>query len=310
LLNRGVPACLRRADPEVIICGGYNYVASWQALRWAHQNRIPFVLWTESTSFDHRSHHSLIEKLKGRFLAGCQGFIVPGFSSRNYLHELKIPDPLIFAAPNAMDLQMFTDIAQRAKSDPAKVRKEFSLPQRYFLNVGRFVPIKGVIELLNAYAQLDPDVRADVGLVLVGDGELKEELMRRASGVRPGTVRFPGFLQKDRLPEIYALADAFVFPTLSDPWGFVVNEAMACGLPIVATNVAGCVADLVHDGENGLIVSAGNVDALSSAMNRVANDADLRARMSEHSAQRIQSYSPGAWAEGVAKAVYAVFAGS
>jgi glycosyltransferase involved in cell wall biosynthesis len=310
LLNRGLPASLQRARPDVVICGGYNYVASWQALRWGHKNRIPFILWTESTSFDLRSRNSLIERLKRRFLAGCQAFLVPGASSRKYLHELEVPDRLIFTAPNAMDVQLFSDAAQRAKLDSARIRWAFSLPERYFLNVGRFVPIKGVMELLDAYAQLDPQVRAQVGLVLVGDGELKAELTRKAALIQPGIVRFPGFLQKDRLPEIYALADAFIFPTLSDPWGFVVNEAMACGLPIIATNVAGCVADLVHDGENGLIVPARNVRALSSAMNRVANDSDLRARISERSSNLILEYSPANWAEGVSKAVHSVTAGS
>jgi glycosyltransferase involved in cell wall biosynthesis len=303
LLNRGLTKALDRAHPEVIICGGYNYIASWQALRWANRNTVPFILWTESTSLDQRNHHSWIEALKRWFLTHCEGFLVPGLSSRNYLRELGVPDDSIFTAPNAMDLGFFTEAAREAKINAATIRQEFSLPERYFLNVGRLVPIKGVIELLDAYAKLDADVRARVGLVLVGDGALKAELTRKAALISPGTVRFPGFLQKDRLPEIYALADAFVFPTLSDPWGFVVNEAMACGLPIIASDVAGCVADLVHDGENGLIVPARDVGALSDAMGKLAADGRLRARMADSSSGLILVYSPSAWAEGVSKAV-------
>lgn len=303
LLNRGLTKALDRAHPEVIICGGYNYIASWQALRWANRNTIPFILWTESTSLDQRNHHSWIEALKRWFLTHCEGFLVPGLSSRNYLRELGVPDDSIFTAPNAMDLGFFTEAAREAKINAATIRQEFSLPERYFLNVGRLVPIKGVIELLDAYAKLDADVRARVGLVLVGDGALKAELTRKAALISPGTVRFPGFLQKDRLPEIYALADAFVFPTLSDPWGFVVNEAMACGLPIIASDVAGCVADLVHDGENGLIVPARDVGALSDAMGKLAADGRLRARMADSSSGLILDHSPSAWAEGVSKAV-------
>jgi glycosyltransferase involved in cell wall biosynthesis len=81
---------------------------------------------------------------------------------------------------------------------------------------------------------------------------------------------------------------------------------MACGLPVIATDVAGCVADLVCDGENGLVVPARDVDVLSSAMMRLATDDDLRVRMSDCSARRILDYSPTAWAEGVSKAVQAV----
>jgi glycosyltransferase involved in cell wall biosynthesis len=306
LLNRGLSEVLRRTRPEVVICGGYNYVASWQAVRWTNRKQVPFILWTESTSLDQRAHHAITERLKRWFLSRCQAFIVPGLSSRKYLRQLEIPDRSIFTAPNAMDLQLFTEVARRAKLSPAKIRQEFRLPNRYFLNVGRLVRIKGVIELLEAYAHLDPVVREKIGLVLVGDGELRVELSQRAARIQPGNIGLPGFLQKDRLPEVYALADAFIFPSLSDPWGFVVNEAMACGLPVIATDVAGCVADLVCDGENGLVVPARDVDVLSSAMMRLATDDDLRVRMSDCSARRILDYSPTAWAQGVSKAVQAV----
>jgi glycosyltransferase involved in cell wall biosynthesis len=67
-----------------------------------------------------------------------------------------------------------------------------------------------------------------------------------------GRIRFVGFIQKQQLPAYYALCDALIFPTHSDPWGLVVNEAMASGSAIVTTDVAGCAADLVKDGDNGL----------------------------------------------------------
>ena len=107
---------------------------------------------------------------------------------------------------------------------------------------------------LDAYAQLHPEVRSQVGLVFVGDGDARIELTTRGSKVCPGKVQFSGFVHRERLPEFYALADALVFPTHSDTWGLVVNEAMSCGLPVVATSVAGCVADLVEDGWNGFVV--------------------------------------------------------
>jgi glycosyltransferase involved in cell wall biosynthesis len=303
LLNRSVTRALDRARPEVVVCGGYNYVASWQAARWAKRHAIPFLLWTESTGADQRRQHFLVEKLKRSFFSLCTAFVVPGTSSRQYLHKFNIPDSTIFTAPNAMDLGLFAETANAARVNSGAARRDCSLPERYFLNVGRLVALKGVLELLDAYSQLDPTIRIDVGLVFAGDGLLKDELARRASKINPGTVRFTGFLQKDRLPEIYALADAFVFPTLSDPWGFVVNEAMACGLPVIATDVAGCVADLVQHGETGLVVAAHDVAGLSSAMAKLATDAPRRARMGEHGAGRIQHFSPAAWAEGMAKAV-------
>jgi glycosyltransferase involved in cell wall biosynthesis len=221
------------------------------------------------------------------------------------LRQFDIPDRRIFTAPNAMDLRFFAESSRRARQNPEAIRREFDLPDRYFLNAGRFVAVKGVLDLLEAYANLDATIRSSVGLVLAGDGVLKEQLARRAAQIRPGAVRFPGFMQKDRLPELYALADAFVFPTLSDTWGFVVNEAMACGLPVITTDVAGCVADLVQDGWNGCVVPAGDVSRLSWSLSKLATDDPLRRLMGERSTERIAGYSPAAWATGVAEAVAA-----
>jgi glycosyltransferase involved in cell wall biosynthesis len=306
LLNRGLTRALRRAHPGAILCGGYNYLALWQTARWARKHGVPLLLWIESTSADQRRGNPIVEALKRRFLSYCQAFVVPGISSREYLRQFKIPDRRIFTAPNAMDLRLFAETSRRARQNPGAIRREFDLPDRYFLNVGRFIPNKGVSELLEAYANLEATIRSTVGLVLAGDGVLKEQLVKRAAQISPGTVRFPGFVQKDRLPELYTLADAFVFPTLSDPWGFVVNEAMACGLPVIATDVAGCVADLVQGGWNGCVVPAGDVPRLTSALSQLATNDELRQQMSERSVERIAGYSPAAWAAGVAEAVAAV----
>ena len=77
LLNHGMNAALRKASPDVILCGGYNYIASWQALLWAGRNRVPFLLWAESNAKDLRRKTWFIESLKSRFLSKCNAFVVP-----------------------------------------------------------------------------------------------------------------------------------------------------------------------------------------------------------------------------------------
>jgi glycosyltransferase involved in cell wall biosynthesis len=165
---------------------------------------------------------------------------------------------------------------------------------------------KGWFDLLDAYAKLNPEIRAIVGLVFVGDGAARAELERRGQLIKPGTVTFSGFAQKEQLAEFYALADALVFPTHSDPWGLVVNEAMACGLPVIATNVAGCVPDLVHDGINGLIVPVADAAELASAMTKLVNNDELRVQMGRRSAAKIDANSPEACAAGMAEAAITV----
>jgi len=304
LLNRGLDKALRQARPDVIVCGGYNYPSAWQAAFWARKGNIPFLLWTESNACDHRGRSALVEYLKQKFLGLCRGFVVPGEASKSYLQQLGSPAELIFKAPDAVDNDLFMQGARTARTNPASVRGRIDVPERYFLNVGRLIRAKGVLDLLEAYANLAEEIRAAVGLVFVGEGEEKRELIRRASLIRPGTVKFSGFVQKEQLAEFYALADALVFPTHSDPWGLVVNEAMACCLPVIASDVAGCVSDLIEDGWNGFVVPVSDVRRICSSMELMAKGDDLRGQMGERSLQRIREYSPEACAAGIAKAAF------
>jgi glycosyltransferase involved in cell wall biosynthesis len=300
LLNRGLMSALRLASPDAIVCGGYNYLSSWQALRWAKRNRVPFVLWSESTSNDHRYNRTLVELLKRKFLESCDAFVVPGKSARQYLEQFDVPPAKIFTAPNAVDTVLFSAAQSRAQQPSTRLRSRLALPDKYYLFVGRLVRAKGVLDLLEAYALLAPELRERFSVVFAGDGPMRSELEARAREIYPGTIHFAGFVHRDDLPAYYALADCLVFPTHSDTWGMVVNEAMTSGLPVICTRVAGCAADLIRD--NGRLVSAGNLGELALAMEEIARDPDLRGRMACESRELIRSFSPENCAAGLAQA--------
>ena len=306
LLNRGLKSGLQRAAPDAILCGGYNYVASWQAMSWARRRRVPFILWVESTERDIRSRNRVIEFLKRRFIKRCSAFVVPGKSSLRYVMSYGVLERDVFTAPNAVDTELFAQRAEAVRQEAEKRRQALQLPPRFFLFVGRLVREKGVFDLLEAYGKLTLELRTLVSLVLVGEGIAREEVTRRARQIVPGQVRCAGFVQRDHLADYYALAEGFVFPTHSDTWGLVVNEAMACGLPVIASDAAGCVADLIEDSWNGWVVRRGDVIQLASAMEELGRDPDGRARMGNHSRERILSYSPEACAAGIAQAARSV----
>lgn len=306
LLNWGLIRALESAKPDVILCGGYNYLASWQSLLWARMHSVPFLLWSESTSHDLRAGQVWVEFLKEEFLRNCTGFVVPGISARDYLISQGHKDHCIFTAPNAVDNDLFRRGAERARQNDAKLRKELNLPNRYFLFVGRLVREKGVFDLLDAYANLDSNLRAAVGLVFAGDGPERRRLEEPAPKISPGYVRFAGFVHRDELPTYYGLAEVFVLPSHTDPWGLVVNEAMACSLPVLVSHAAGCAADLVHDAWNGRITPRAGVQRLSEAMRFLITQPALRRTMGLHSAEQILKYSPQAWSRGLADAIQRV----
>ena len=310
LLNRGLWSAFDAVNAQTIVCGGYNYPASWEALWWARRRSVRFVLWTESNQRDKRSGRAGVEWLKRYFVSSCNAFVVPGKSSFAYLRTLGASEQVIFTAPNAVDNTFFATQAEDARAHATEFREKLKLPSRFILFVGRLVPEKGVFDLLEAYAKLESGLRSEVGLVFAGDGVSREELSRQAKRIRPGMICFPGFTQREDLAGLYALAETLVLPTHSDPWGLVVNEAMACGLPIIVSSVAGCSADLVEDGCNGYVVPPRDSEKLSVAINSLVRQTELKQRMSARSSERIRNYSPEACADGLAAAAISAATGA
>jgi glycosyltransferase involved in cell wall biosynthesis len=150
-----------------------------------------------------------------------------------------------------------------------------------FVAVAHLVPHKGIDVLLRAFARVPAPVR----LRVVGDGPHLAALdaLGRALGVSP-RVELLGL--RDDVPEILRGADACVHPTLAEGFGNAVAEAMASGLPVIATR-AGGIPELVEAGISGLLVPPGDEDALAAAMARVAADPELRARLGEHARRRV-----------------------
>jgi 1,2-diacylglycerol 3-alpha-glucosyltransferase len=306
VLNRGLERSLSAAAPDAIVCGGYNYAASWQALMWARRQKVRFLLWSESHLHELRPNRPLVEFLKTEFLNRCDGFLVPGRAAHEYLVARRIKQEIIFTAPNAVDNRLFASTAAKTRSHEVRSRQELNLPDRYFLFAGRLVREKGVFELVKAYAKLDEQLREQVGLVFAGDGACRPELESKAATVSPGTIRFVGFAHREQLAAYYALAEMLILPTHSDTWGLVVNEAMACGLPVIVSRAAGCQPDLVRENWNGHAVPAMDEARLTWAMNRLATQPEVRRMMGANSECHISRFSPSEWSEGVFEATQAM----
>jgi glycosyltransferase involved in cell wall biosynthesis len=120
-------------------------------------------------------------------------------------------------------------------------------------------------------------------------------------------VVFTGLKNVHELPQLYAFAGCFVLPSLSEPWGLVVNEAMASGLPVIVSSRCGCVDDLVDDGSNGFIVESGSASSIAAALACMSKlSLEERAKMAERSQAIIEDYSPERWASEVRRIVSAV----
>ncbi len=285
MLTRGLRGLLRSFRPDVVIVGGWNQPAFWQALVAAPAS----LLWVESNASDARSAPDVVRRLA---LSRASGFLVPGRASRAYLEELGASAARIFVAPNAIDFGVFAERVEAERADRPGLRERLGLEGCVFLYVGRLEREKGLDVLVEAM----DGVRGEV--VLVGSGPLELELRSRA--------RVVGQLGRDELVPWYAAADVLVLPSRSEPWGMTLNEGAAAGLPLVATDAVGAAHDLIEPGVNGFRVPAENVAALREALRALASDEELRRRAGLRSRETAERFRPETWAAGVVSAARAV----
>jgi glycosyltransferase involved in cell wall biosynthesis len=283
VLSRGVLGALRRFRPDVVIVGGWSQPAFWQALGYARLARKPVVTWVESTGSESRGGSGAGGPLRRAFVRGSAAFLVPGSASAAYLRSLGVEDGRIAVAANAVDIGRFGHPRCQAPGVGSN-------GQVRVLYVGRLSREKGLDVLLESVASLPVEVYA------VGSGPEQARLEASA----PANVTFLGQLDQDAVAAEYARADVFVLPSLAEPWGMVLNEAAAAGLPLVATDAAGAAHELIEDGVNGFRVRAGDAQALHDALRRLAEDASFRRRAGERSRELAQRFTPEAWAAAVA----------
>src|SRR3954469_16043456 len=209
VLTRGLVRALRRYDPDVVVVGGWNQPASWEALAWARLKRRPLVAWVESTARDERSGSGPLEALKRALVRACAGFLVPGRASAEYLAGLGAGARPIEIAPNAVDTRVFGADVARARDDREGIRAELGITTGgcVVLCVARLAPEKNVELLLDAFGRLDGHAQLGV----VGDGA--EPIPLEAAA--PPRTRFTGWLEREELVRWYAAADVLVSPSRS-----------------------------------------------------------------------------------------------
>ncbi len=233
--------------------------------------------------------------------------LVGGPAHRDYLVDLGMPPDRIALGYNAVDNDYFATRANFWRDSPTG---RSGLPDApYFLTVCRFASEKNLVRLIRAFAryreQCNPLTAWD--LVLCGDGpqaaEVQDAIGRTGS---ESVIHRPGFLQADSLSRYYAHAAAFVLPSLSEPWGLVVNEAAASGLPLLVSTRAGCSATLVPDpeGTTGGRFDPLDVEVMTTKLAWMAalGGEDRRA-MGLRAAQVVSSWGPDRFARGAVESL-------
>ncbi len=292
----------------------------------AEQVRIPFALARERVDLVHEPHYVLPPAIRCRSVVtihDCIHLMFPQYlpnrlalvyaraamwsatrkadriltvseaSKRDILRFFDVPPEKVSVIHNAID-ERFLGPADTGRMD--LVRQRYQLDHPFVLYVGNIKPHKNVERLIAAFAKAREGGPDHLKLVIIGDELSKYPALRQAVHRHKleKHVRFLGFQTQETLAAVYHLARVFVFPSLYEGFGLPPLEAMACGTPVVTSNVSS-LPEVA--GDAALLVDPYDVDAIADGIHRVVTDDGLRADLSARGIARVREFS---WAQSVA----------
>jgi glycosyltransferase involved in cell wall biosynthesis len=301
----GTFSSLRAFQPDVIISVELGARTSFAAL-YAHIHNIPLVIWSYQSRSWAATAGPVLSMWRKALLSRADAVVGMGTQAREVLNSLDVSNARIFDAPNAHDGSRLSDGISRLGTESARstLREKFSCRERVALVAGRLVAAKGILPLLAAWKRLDAEVRSEWTLLFVGDGPLAYEVGDAASEAPPGEIVCVGAVASDAMPTFYAGADLLVFPSLGDPWGLVVNESLASGVPALCSKLAGCADDLIASGRNGWTFDPTDADEFERALSQALMHGDLT-KLGDRARESIAPFTPEAMAAGLRRAVTA-----
>lgn len=261
--------------------------------------RRPWVLWLERPHSDPlpgsylknrtpRVVRWIGDRVRNFLLARCTAVLCTGNAAREAYAALGVPQHKLFVLPYCCDTRRFETVDPKRV---AAVRHRYNLTGKtVLLFSGQMIARKGVDTLIEAFKRI-ARMRTDVAVLLLGDGPQREDYENMVPGELRPRVHFAGHLPQSELPEHFAAADLFVFPSRHDGWGVVINEACAAALPVITTRQTGAAYDLVEDGRSGFVLEHDDIDGFADRLLRLIDEPALREKFGQRSRELVAPFS-------------------
>jgi len=279
----------KRVDVLVSLYAEPSFLAGWAIAR---LRGIKTAFWCEVTMDRWVRRTRWKDALKRFVFARVDATLGAGPQGQQFAMRYGVPPEKAMCLPHSIDVALYSEGSAAARLQRDTLREKWGLRGTTYVYVGRLWWGKGLSFLLDAFAKVQQQHDQEVSLLLVGDGPEEEKLKRycEENGIR--NVVFAGFQQKPTVPAFYAASDVFVFPTLGDPYGLVVDEAMACMLPVISTSSAGEIEERIEEGVNGFIVPPEDSLTLADRMLQLARNPEMCRQMGRLSSEKIIGHTP------------------
>lgn len=295
-VNPGVIRALRRLDPDAVLFQGARNATSLAAVKWAQRAGVVRLYRAESSVLDTRAGRS---RIAARAVLRLMTGVLPiGTANDLYYGQMGIREEDRHLAPYTVDNAFFRQ--RRVAPSAARSQLDLSADEVVLLYAGKLQAWKAPGTLIDACAQLGPPVQ----VLVAGDGPLRGEVEALAA-MRDVKLTVLGFLNQTEMPIAYSAADLLVLPSLDEPWGLVVNEAMCCGVPAVVSSRVGARLDLVIPGITGAVFRAGDAADLERVLAPLVSSAAARQAQGDFALRRIEGWDVPDTAAGVVRAIEA-----
>lgn len=292
---------------DVLMVHGYSSVTNLLAIFVARMLGTKVLMRGDTRAQAHHDKANLRVLFKRTLFKLCNGFVTIGELNRAYYQQHGVSSGCIYFAPFCVQNEHFSVLRELGAQCRKNVRFELGLEAEslIILFASKLIRRKRADDLIRAFALLT-EVFPAVCLVIAGSGEEEQSLRQLAVDTGVKQIRFLGFQNQKQLPLLYAASDIFVLPADSEPWGLVVNEVMAAGLPVIVSHEVGAAPDLVEGKGTGIVYPCGNVLALFEALRLLITHPELREQMAGKAVDLISRWDVKACATGILQATEAV----
>ncbi len=307
-INPGLISELKKEKYDaVIIMMGWRCLTAWLGFIFCHIFRTPFFIYGDSSFIKNTiGFKKLLKKIIFKKLFSyTSGFMITGAMNAEYYKNYGVRSRVCFFMPWAIDNERFMKASKKALQQKDNLRKHYRInPEKIVIIFsGKLIKRKNPLHVIQAVERMKR--KECIEVVYLGDGAEKKRLEDYIAAKKINGVHFLGFVNQFEVPQVLSISDILLLPSSFDPRGTVVNEAMACGLPIVISNMVGVYGegDIVKDGYNGFVYNVGDIDMLASILDRLVENDALRKEMGKRSLRIISEWNYKKDVDGILQAL-------
>jgi len=275
--------------PDYVMIHGWNFYSHLNCILHFHK-KTPIIFAGDSTLLNETN---FIRKLARRiFLKWVYQHVdfacYAGAHNKNYFIKHGLNRSQLKYLPHSVDTQLFSEPDEEYGKSADAWRNELGIPRDHLvvLYAGKLIPVKNpgfLLKLASACTELP------ITFLIVGNGSLEEDLKKEAQHL--GNVKFLDFQNQQQMPIIYRMGDVFILPSISETWGLCISEAMACGRPVMVSELVGCAIDMVEEYKTGISFNLDDTEKCIAFIKKLSENKMLSKEMGEYAKSRMEGFS-------------------